>query len=189
MVIVGMLWSCGAGGRNIEPTSHAMAHAPAPPDAGLAAVLDTYRHAYTRVADGQFSAVHWDQHVAIFINSATDTYQRNHAQFLALKEDPLLIPAFTPYPAGTVVVKEHRSPLQIGQHEPGSWCVMLKDAARNDDAWRYVEIDRQRGVVLDGYADSPSVRERCATCHAEAKASDYVFSSYFNSKLAGTNPH
>lgn len=188
-MIASALWSCGGGGRDVELTAHTLAHTPAPPDAGLTAVLDSYRHTYARVAEVQLSAVHWDQRVTIFISSAADTYQRNHAQFLALKEDPLLIPAFIHYPAGTVLVKEQRSPLATDQRDPGSWCVMLKDAARSDGAWRYVEIDRQRGVVLDGYANSPAVQERCATCHAEAKASDYVFSSYFDARLAGSNPH
>jgi hypothetical protein len=70
----------------------------------------------------------------------------------------------TKYPNGTVIVKSIAQPGQKGM--PDQVAVMRKVAGR----WKYVEYQlsgSRYGVIGQG--------QFCASCHAQAKANDYVF--------------
>lgn len=142
----------------------------------IATILGEYQTAYQRVAAAQRSTLHWGREVTIFINRDAVRYRDNVRRGIAERAGEV-VDGFVPYDPGTVVVKEHRI---VSGGEPDSWSLMIRlpKAAPIGGPWRYIELAADRRVLLDGTGADPQVLTRCAVCHQQISARDYLFHSF-----------
>lgn len=146
--------------------------------------MANYRKMYRKVSAIDFSALHWNHFVSIFVTQGgAKPYRKNFLEYLTViemeEEDEEYDPTFMHYPVGTIFVKEHfiskdgkpgpATQLSImKKHEPGY------DKAGGD--WEYIQLTADGNVVVQGHSQDPVVDSMCAQCHSNIADRDYIFS-------------
>jgi hypothetical protein len=170
--------------------------------------LKDYREKFIRLTRLEFSGLHWNQGIVIYINRNYKTYVDNYIGYLKLSEgledeDPCeegddpeedeCVELFSDYAAGTIVLKENyllkdrvpETPLMVTlmiKHEPGY------DPEHGD--WEYAQFDSSGKLIISGNATDPNVNKVCAECHINMSGRDYLFSTFYmpqNSDKLGEN--
>jgi hypothetical protein len=138
-------------------------------------ILDTYLTSYQRVVTSHLSTLHWGRHVSIYLSDRSERYRDNTRRGVRERAGDE-VDAFTAYDPGTVVVKEQR--LMPGGAIDG-WSIMVRGSSSKGlgGPWRFIEVDAKRRVLLDGHGSDPMVAVRCAGCHQQIAARDFVFHS------------
>lgn len=143
----------------------------------IPSILDTYAAGYQQVASARLSTLHWGREVSIWINRDAGRYRQGVRQGAAERAGEEA-GAFAKYADGTVLVKEQRL---TGGGSGAGWSIMIRDsskAAPFGGPWRYIEVDADRRVLLDGTGADPQVAARCAICHQQISARDFLFHNF-----------
>lgn len=142
----------------------------------IAHLLDSYLTTSEQVLTNHLSTLHWNTQVSIFISRDADRYRKNVVRGQAERAGET-VDAFVPYEPGTVLIKEHR---REANGTIVGWAMMIRQATAQPlgGPWRYVEVDADRHVILDGKGVDPLVFARCAACHNQIGARDFLFHSF-----------
>lgn len=143
----------------------------------IPSILDSYARDYERVVSARLSTLHWGREVSIWINRDADRYRQGVRQGAAERAGEE-IGAYAAYADGTVLVKEQRV---TGGGGGAGWSIMIRDRAKASPIggpWRYIEVDADRRVLLDGTGADPQVAARCAICHQQISARDFLFHNF-----------
>lgn len=152
----------------------------------IANLLDRYLTTSERVLSNKVSTLHWNHHVSIFISRDAEMYRRNVVRGQAERAGDT-VDAFVPYVTGTVLIKEQRR--EVGGEISG-WSIMIRQSTEQPlgGPWRYVEVGADRQVILDGKGSDPLVFARCAACHHQIAARDYLFHSFSDATATTGKP-
>lgn len=146
--------------------------------------ITDYRKSYRKVSAIDFSALHWNHFVSIFVTKdGAKPYRKNFLEYLTViemeEEDEEYEPTFLPYPVGTVFVKEHFIS-KDGQPGPATQLSVMKKHAPGYDAaggnWEYIQLTAAGKIVVQGHSQDPVVDSMCAQCHSNIADRDYIFS-------------
>ncbi|MBL8993416.1 MAG: cytochrome P460 family protein [Spirochaetia bacterium] len=150
-----------------------------------------YRLNFKRITGFEYSGLHWNQGVVVYINKHVDAYWENYKLYIEQleEEDRSRKFNFKKYPVGTVLVKENFNLGKGTQKVPISAqtaTVMVKrevgyDKEGND--WEYVRFNTKGKVLLDGNSKDPAVKRSCYDCHRNVEARDYVFSTFYKNPV------
>ncbi|PCJ62883.1 MAG: hypothetical protein COA79_01790 [Planctomycetota bacterium] len=152
-----------------------------------------YRKNWHRLTDYEFSGLHWQQMVVIYVNKNPEIYSANYKQFskfyLSDDEDVDEIedePTFENYPEGTIFLKEHYFVKKNMPSDQGTIAIMEKMPVGYDSKngnWRYSWINSSSGTVLmKGKSGAIGLQKACIECHQNIPDRDYVFSTALRSK-------
>jgi hypothetical protein len=147
-------------------------------------LLKDYRQTWLRLTELEPSGLHWNQRVMIYINRYDDVYRSNHDIYRKslADEDEEEEQHFTPYPYGTVLLKENYIVDGQGSLKPVSVTIMMKHEKDYDPSmgdWHFVQFDPAGNMIVNGSSQNPGVKVLCASCHANIAERDYVFSTLY----------
>lgn len=73
-------------------------------------IINDYPKNWHRLSGYEYSALHWEQFVVVYINNKTDTYLNNHYEFMRIYEEDLDPEEdeinYKKYVVGTIILKE-----------------------------------------------------------------------------------
>lgn len=160
--------------------------------------LKDYRQNWIRLTDLEFSGLHWNQGIVIYINQNHKTFVNNYVGYLRMTEglddedcDPGEIyneaddeceSIFQHYPVGTIVLKENYTLNDGIPQAPVSITLMKKlkeDEADPNQNWEYLQFDSSGNVMVSGGSNDLAVQKACAECHQNIVDRDYIFSTFY----------
>lgn len=153
-----------------------------------------YRTKWTRLTGFEYSGLHWQQFVSIYVNKGADTYRDNYLAYLSLyrddedeDEDEKAEQAntFKEYDLGTIFLKENYLSKAGQPGTPSSLTIMIKREEGYDQAggnWEYIQTDTQGNVLMQGSSQSAVIKQVCSECHSNMAERDYVFSTFLTSQ-------
>ncbi len=153
----------------------------APKDPNLHKLLADYRAQWPRLTGLQYSGMHWGQSVIIFVNQHRDIYRRNHLTYLQEFEeaDEDETYEYTPYPVGTIFVKENFLVQVDAKAQALTLAIMIKREPGYDPElgdWEFVQIGHDGQTIVQGASSKePAVANLCGTCHKNLADRDYIF--------------
>lgn len=150
-------------------------------------VFDNYRSSFKRMSGFEYSGLHWQNFVVVYVAKDKSVYKKNYFEYLKFldydeeEEDEPLELNYQPYPQGAVVVKENFSTAGGRPDKPLTLTVMVKmepgyDAAHND--WLYIQSDVEGNIIMDGKYEESKIFSACSDCHGNIKERDYIFSTF-----------
>lgn len=155
--------------------------------------LANYRNTWDRMTGFEYSGLHWNQFIVVYLNKGSESYRNNYSEYLRFfqdmddeeyeDEDEIPGPKFKPYPTGTIVLKENFLASDGSPNTPVSVTMMVKKEAGYDDAagnWEYVQFDPTGNVIMKGNSQDPVINKACASCHINIASRDYIFANYFS---------
>lgn len=155
--------------------------------------LKDYRNTWPRMTGFEYSGLHWNQFIVVYLNKGADAYRNNYAEYLRFyqdfdeddyeDEDDIPEPSFESYPVGTVVLKENFIAAGGAPNTPVSVTMMLKHEPGYDAAggnWEYVQFDATGNVILRGNSQDDNINQACASCHINISDRDYIFANFFS---------
>ncbi|CAM2005388.1 cytochrome P460 family protein [Acanthopleuribacter pedis] len=184
-----LIWSAWQGSATPEPTpppktgllTSPVSPFKAPEDEELKAMIADYRTKWTRVSGLQFSGMHWGQSVLVYINQKPEIYKHNHLTYLRefeeFDEDEEY--EYTPYPVGTILLKENFLVNLAEKTQPLTQTIMIKREAGYDKEmgdWEYVQISQDGKLIVRGAGSrDAAVAAVCGNCHKNLSNRDYIF--------------
>lgn len=146
--------------------------------------ITDYRKHLTKVSAIDFSALHWNHFVSIFVTpDGAKSYRKNFLEYLTVvemeEEDEEYEPTFTPYPTGTIFVKEHFISKDGKPGQATQLSVMKKHPPGYDNEggnWEYIQLTSNGKIIVQGHSKDPSINSMCAQCHKNIADRDYIFS-------------
>lgn len=167
--------------------------------------LDDYRNKWIRLTDLEFSGLHWNQGIVVYINQSHKTFVNNYVEYLKilegldededcdpgeryLEDEDECISVFRFFPKGTIVLKENYLLHEGVPQQPLTVTMMAKEA--NDDEnpennWKYIQFDKDGKILISGKASDPAVQSNCAECHQNMMDRDYIFSTFYSPARSG----
>lgn len=154
----------------------------------LEVVPADYRDSWVRLTGFEFSGLHWNHFVVIYVNQAAKIYQENYLEYVSTYveddwgfDEEEVEAEFKSYPVDTIFLKEHFTSMD-GKPSQRSFLTLMEKMPPGYDPeygdWRYIWIDGGNGKILqDGNSQNPALRKSCIECHANMKDRDYVFAS------------
>lgn len=153
----------------------------APTDPNLRKLIENYRAEWPRLTGLQYSGMHWGQSVIVFVNQHRDIYRRNHRTYLLEFEeaDEDETYEYTPYPVGTIFVKENFL-LHIDQKAQAlTLAIMIKHKPGYDPElgdWEFIQVGADGQTIVQGASSkNPAVASLCGDCHKNLADRDYIF--------------
>lgn len=148
-----------------------------------------YRKSWSPLTGYQFSGLHWNQYIALYVNKDADRYVRNYLEYVRLyvNEDgdaeETSVSKFEPYAEGTIFLKENFLEQDAKPGPPASITAMIKmgkgfDPGAND--WQFLQWDTEGRILIGGSSRDAPTRELCIKCHASMAERDFVFSTFCN---------
>lgn len=161
-----------------------------PKDERLASVIADYRAQWFRMTGLNFSGMHWNQSVMVFLNQDPKTYRHNHFEYLRRFQEDLdeeldadELKPYRFYQPGTVLVKENFYTLANEPVTPVSLTIMIKHDPGYDPEngdWEYIQISAAGDTIVADKADNPAVKALCSDCHRNMADRDYLFHTMYN---------
>lgn len=148
--------------------------------------FDNYRMNWTRMTGFEFSGLHWNQFITVYVRGGESVYQNNYLQYITWYEDPDEFeepPKYQKYPINTVVLKENFQAKDGKPHAPLTVTAMIKRNSNFDPEngnWEYLQFDPKGKIILRGKASDPTIQTQCAHCHSHIADRDYIFSQIFS---------
>lgn len=155
----------------------------------LTPVDQGYRNAWHRLSGFEFSGLHWNHFVVVYVNKEANVYNSNFIEYAnhftqddwGFDEEESSGPTFQKYSEKTIFLKEHFTSVNGKPSETSFITTMEKMAAGYDPDfgdWRYVWADGTTGQVLqEGNSSNPILRKSCIDCHANMAERDYIFAT------------
>lgn len=152
--------------------------------------LHDYRTDWTRLTGFEYSGLHWQQFIAIYINREADVYTYNFNQYIRYyqdleeyDEDEISEPIFKKYTPGTIILKENFAAKNGSPDTPLTITMMIKHAPGYDPQngdWEYVQSTSSGEIILSGNEQDPAVKTACANCHINIAERDYIFTNFYS---------
>ena len=156
------------------------------------ALLKDYRKNWVRLTNIEFSGLHWNNGVVVYINKNRKTFLHNHIGFLKIREDLLEDDEeeedlFLVYPVGAILVKENYLlengiPVAIL-----TVTVMIKRQRGYDPKtgdWEFLQFDPKGKILVSGNSKNKRVEAVCASCHRNIVSRDFIFSTFYRTRPA-----
>lgn len=155
------------------------------------AQLKNYRSTWSRMTGFEYSGLHWNQFIVVYLSQGADAYRNNYSEYLRYYQDydededeeEIAEPSFKFYPTGTVVLKENFIADNGTPNTPISVTMMIKHEDGYDPQagnWEYVQFDPAGNVILKGNSQDAVVNKACANCHINIADRDYIFANYYS---------
>ncbi len=156
------------------------------------AEIDRYRKGWHRLSGFEYSGLHWNQFIILYVNQAPGIYRHNYNRYLDEfaeddwgdeEDESPARSGFRFYPPGTIFIKEN---FRVSEGRPAaavSLTVMKKhqpgyDPERGD--WEFIQSDVDGRILNRGKASDPGIRAICSDCHANIADRDYIFSTFYS---------
>ncbi len=150
--------------------------------------IDNYRKTWQRVSAIDFSALHWNHYVSIFMNQDVDVYRNNFKEYLMVEEmeeeDEEYEPDYQHYQAGTMFIKEHYIATEGRPGDPSQLSIMIKRDPGYDPEfgdWEYIQSDEKGSVLMSGNSHDAAIKKACLDCHANMAERDFIFALNYKS--------
>lgn len=162
---------------------------PAPKDQRIAEATLGYRENWYRMTGLNYSGMHWNQSVMVFLSQDPEIYRFNHFEYMRRFEEDLdeddedEIKPFRQYKPGTVIVKENFFTVKGEPITPVSLTIMIKREPGydpNNGDWEYIQISATGDTIVAGKADEPAIKALCSDCHMNMQDRDYLFHTMYN---------
>ncbi len=152
-------------------------------------LLRNYKSGWTQLTEYHLSGLHWDQFIVVYINKDPMTYFHNYFEFLKQQtdgfdddwDDEADASDFRAYAEGTIVLKEHYTPLDGKPGPRERLTAMVKREPGYDSKfgdWQYLWFEPETGaIVADGNSSDPLIFKSCVDCHSGIAERDYIFST------------
>lgn len=155
--------------------------------------IGKYRKSWHRLSGFEYSGLHWNQFIILYMNQSPGIYRHNYNRYLdEFSEDDWDDEGmeergpgtgFRSYPPGTIFIKEN---FQVSEGRPAaavSLTIMKKhepgyDPERGD--WEFIQSDLEGKILNRGKASDPQIRATCSDCHANIADRDFIFSTFFS---------
>ena len=155
-----------------------------------ASVMKDYRTKYYRVTGFEFSGLHWNMFVAIYLNKDADVYRKNYFEYVRAylendDDDDEVEPNFGSFSVGTIFLKENFSSSGGKPGVPVFLTGMIKRESGYDPKggdWEYFQSDESGALILQGSGKKPEVQRMCIDCHSNMNDRDYIFSTYYSER-------
>ena len=110
-----------------------------------------YRHSWSILTGFEFSGLHWNQYIVLFVNKEPSRYINNYTEYVKLyknqdlnkdENDEEEEKHFEPYTLGTIFLKEHYLPHDGKPKIPTTITSMIKRKPGYDSAsgdWQYLQ--------------------------------------------------
>lgn len=149
-----------------------------------------YRKKWHRLTGFEYSGLHWQQFVSIYVNKGEDIYRENYLAYLSLyrddeDEEENTVSSFKEYEQGTIFLKENYLADKGQPAEPSSLTIMIKRKPGYDSEggnWEYLQTDIKGNVLMQGDSTNPTIQKVCSECHSNMAERDYIFSTFLTSK-------
>ncbi|WDE03193.1 cytochrome P460 family protein [Thalassomonas viridans] len=150
-----------------------------------------YRKKWSRLTGFEFSGLHWNNYVVIYVNKGTEIYRDNYIEYLRIyqnedeDEDEEEIEEnkqFKGYEVGTIFLKENYTVKSGIPHQPTSLTFMVKKApgyAPTGGDWEYSQFSPSGELIMRGNNTNVEIYQSCAKCHENMLERDYVFSTFY----------
>lgn len=148
-----------------------------------------YRDHWARLTGFEFSGLHWNHFVVVYVNKGAKIYNDNYFEYVntfleddwGAEESEEEEVSFRTYEQGTIFLKEHYTSVG-GKPTDTSFVTLMEKMEPGYDSgfgdWRYVWIDGRSGTILqDGNSNNESLYKSCIECHANMAERDYVFAT------------
>lgn len=154
-----------------------------------------YRKNWSRLTGFEYSGLHWQQFVSIYVNKGANIYRDNYLAYLSLyrdedddddEEEEETTDTFQEYELGTIFLKENYLAHAGKPGQPSSLTIMIKRKPGFDvkgGNWEYLQTDIKGDVIMQGNSTNPQIKQACSECHANMAERDYVFSTFLTSKF------
>ncbi|PCJ16526.1 MAG: hypothetical protein COB04_10660 [Gammaproteobacteria bacterium] len=157
-----------------------------------AAVVKEYRVKYARVTGFEFSGLHWNMFVAIYVNKESNIYRSNYFEYIRAfiendDDEDEIEPDFKYFSEGTVFLKENFASKEGKPGQPVFLSGMIKRAPGYDPKggdWEYFQSDSSGKLLLVGSSKDPEVVRQCGECHSNMEDRDFIFSTYYSEKVS-----
>lgn len=156
--------------------------------------IRNYRKDYRQVSDIEFSGMHWNSGISIFVKpgKTLENYMSNFEVFveefdsLGSGDSTEFVDMYKKYPLGSILVKEHYREKYVGtsplDHTPSFMTVMIKREEGYDPIiqdWQFMKLTTDGEVLIEGNSNNLAVRALCVECHRNVSSRDFVFSTYY----------
>lgn len=154
--------------------------------------LKDYRKTWQRLTGFEYSGLHWNQFIVVYMNKGHESYRHNYTEYLRYyqdydedeeDEDEVEEPSFKSYKPGTIVLKENFTGNQGAPDTPISVTLMIKEAKGYDPKggdWKYVQFAPNGEIIMQGNSQDPAINKACASCHINISDRDYIFANFFS---------
>ncbi|PCI45618.1 MAG: hypothetical protein COB51_08650 [Moraxellaceae bacterium] len=157
-----------------------------------ASVLKDYRTQFYRVTGFEFSGLHWNLFVAIYVSKDADIYRQNYFEYVRAylendEDEDEVEPNFGTFSVGTVFLKENFSSSEGKPGVPVFLTGMIKREPGYDPEgrdWEYFQSDKDGAIILQGSSKNPEVQSMCIECHSNMDDRDYIFSTYYSERAS-----
>ena len=150
-----------------------------------------YRKSWAPLTGYEFSGLHWNQFIALYVNKDPSRYMKNYLEYIRLYVDQDGEEAeegdkhFEPYGVGTIFLKENFLSQDGKPGAPMTITAMIKrepgfDPGSND--WQFLQWNREGVMIVDGNSHDAPTQALCIKCHSNMAERDFVFSTYCNIK-------
>ncbi|WP_199611673.1 cytochrome P460 family protein [Flocculibacter collagenilyticus] len=155
--------------------------------------LKDYRTSWQRMSGFEYSGLHWQQFITIFVKGSTKTYENNYMEYLQFYQDydededeeDVEKPKFMKYEPGSIVLKENFSAASGTPNDAISVTMMIKHKPGYSPEygdWEYVQFSKEGQIMLAGKASDPVIMQTCANCHNNVADRDYIFANFYSRK-------
>jgi len=151
-----------------------------------------YRRKWSRLTGFEFSGLHWNNYVVIYVNKGTDIYRDNYIEYLRVyqnedededeEEEEEQSMHFKGYEVGTIFLKENYTVKNGIPHQPTSLTLMVKKPpgyAPTGGDWEYSQFSPDGELMMRGNNTNVEIYQSCAKCHENMMERDYVFSTFY----------
>ena len=155
--------------------------------------LKDYRKKWTRLTGFEYSQLHWDHFMVVYINQNPEIYRNNNLYYMRQWSDDLdddteiesSVSGFQKYPVNTVVLKENFT-VKEGIPDSASLLTFMVKRADGYDPdygnWEYIQSTPDGRITFRGNSNDVLVKQACISCHVNIKERDYIFSNVFTGR-------
>lgn len=152
-------------------------------------IIADYPKSWKRLSGYEYSALHWEQFVVIFMNKNQDVYANNHLEFIRIYEEDLDPEEdeifFKNYPVGTVILKESF----LNNHSRPTDALLLSGMIKREKGydpkygnWEYFQSTKQGQIIAHGNSTNKLVSTTCIDCHSNIEDKDFIFATHYSIK-------
>ncbi len=159
--------------------------------------LQNYRQNFTRLTGFEYSGLHWNQFISIYVNQSSEIYINNYFKYLKeyhyefddefvddMKKINQSMPTdFKKYPVGTVFIKENYTSQEGSPTKAENLTIMIKHRPGYDPEngdWEYLLNDLDGQIIMRGKMSAPEINSNCANCHNNIRDRDFIFSTFYS---------
>lgn len=148
-----------------------------------------YPQSWQRLSGYEYSALHWEQFVVIFINKNQDVYAGNYLEFIRIYEEDLDPEEdeifFKKYPVGTVILKESF----LNSNSRPTKALLLSGMIKREKGydskfgdWEYFQSNNDGKIIASGNSKDKLISTTCIDCHSNIEDKDFIFATHYSMK-------